>query len=500
MTTTARVTNFGANVSFTPQSVYAPRSEAELLEIMARHAQSRFRVVGRTHAWSPLIESSEVLLDLRHLDQVTVEASVTQNDSMTRNDSVTQPTAWVGAGCQIKHILEKLAAAGDWMLPALGLITEQALAGAMSTGTHGSGRHSLSHYALEVRIAGFDAITGQPVIRTVSDPRELRAARCALGLLGVIVAIKLPIRRQFQVEEFFYRYTDLEQVLAQEAEYPLQQFYMVPYRWDFFAQQRRESTLPRSWSAPLYRLFWSVGMDRIFHWMLMACGRRYLPQFCNYWFFRAVMPCLLPQNWRVVDRADRQLIMEHELYRHIETEIFVTRGDLRAALDVTIWLLKRFSGEQASAPACWSENPVCDVMTSEVEAAAGTYFQHYVICVRKVLPDDTLISMAAGTEPYYAISLISYELPERRAGYFEFARIWATALYELYAGRPHWGKYCPLPAVTLSQLYPRWSEFVAIAKKYDPPGQFANAWLRNSLKEMPHLAGYGGDNLEISTI
>ncbi|HUQ71506.1 MAG TPA: FAD-binding protein, partial [Planctomycetaceae bacterium] len=169
--------NFGRNVAFRPQVVLTPRTEAEVLHGLSQHRGRRIRIVGRLHSWSEAARSDDVLLDLRHLNQVQTER---------RPDGV---WATVSAGCQIKRLLAELEQQADVTLPSLGLVTEQSIAGAISTGTHGSGKHSLSHYISEVRVATYDATTGEPVIRTISDGPELRAARCSLGGLGVILTV-----------------------------------------------------------------------------------------------------------------------------------------------------------------------------------------------------------------------------------------------------------------------------------------------------------------------
>ncbi|MEZ6134963.1 MAG: hypothetical protein R3C53_08650 [Pirellulaceae bacterium] len=64
--------------------------------------------------------------------------------------------------------------------PQSDFLTEQTIAGAISTGTHGSGRHSLSHYVIGVRVARYDPQTGDAVIVDITDGDELRAARCSL--------------------------------------------------------------------------------------------------------------------------------------------------------------------------------------------------------------------------------------------------------------------------------------------------------------------------------
>jgi FAD/FMN-containing dehydrogenase len=110
-----------------------------------------------------------------------------------------------------------------------GPITEQTIAGAISTGTHGSGRHSLSHYVQSVRVACYNTETGQAEIREFSAGDELRAARCSLGLLGVILSVTMQCRQSYHVEEHFREYKEVADVVQAEEEFPLQQFYLVPH-------------------------------------------------------------------------------------------------------------------------------------------------------------------------------------------------------------------------------------------------------------------------------
>ncbi|MDG2220579.1 MAG: hypothetical protein P8L85_04320 [Rubripirellula sp.] len=73
-------------------------------------------------------------------------------------------------------------------------ITEQTIAGAISTGTHGSGRHSLSHYVSGVRIAKCDDSIGEAVIEEITSGDALLVARCSLGCLGITLAVTIEHR------------------------------------------------------------------------------------------------------------------------------------------------------------------------------------------------------------------------------------------------------------------------------------------------------------------
>src|SRR5262249_40490691 len=144
------------------------------------------RVIGRMHSWSEAAVGNDVVIDLRGLSDVSLE----QREGRT----------WVtaGGGCQIKTLQAVLRPAG--VGPAsLGLINEQSIAGAISTGTHGSGRPSMSNFIDEVRVAVYDA-SGTPTIRSISGGAELRAVRCSLGALGVIVSVGFWARSAYRVE------------------------------------------------------------------------------------------------------------------------------------------------------------------------------------------------------------------------------------------------------------------------------------------------------------
>jgi hypothetical protein len=301
-------------------------------------------------------------------------------------------------------------------------------------------------------VACYDPKTGEPVIRTIGEGQELEAARCSMGCLGIITSLRLPIRKQYQVEEHFCGYARLEDVLAQEETYPIQQFFFLPWRWDFLAQHRREVDRPVSPFIGVYRIYWSVGMDFGLHVMVKLASTA--PSWLVRFFFR-ILSVLARPNWHFTDLSHRQLTMQHELFRHLEMELFVRRSLLKDSLACVQEIVERFS-------------------------AAGIYTHHYPICIRKVLPDATLISMSSGWgEPVYAVSFITYVKPDRRKGFFAMAQELATTLATRFDARPHWGKYCPLPPEELVRLYPRLRDFAAIANAADPAKVFRNEWMQS---------------------
>jgi hypothetical protein len=176
------------------------------------------------------------------------------------------------------------------------------------------------------------------------------------------------------------------------------------------------------------------------------------------------------------------LVMEHELYRHIECEIFVPRPQLAEASDFIVQMLKHFGGERAALNSQTRERLQSLRLLGDVKAECGSYTHHYPICIRRVLPDDTLISMtSSSTEPYYAMSFISYARLSDRQGFLAFAEIMGRAMGAMYGARPHWGKVCPLTTTEVERLYPQLPKFREIVRRSDPAGVFRNDWLNRTL-------------------
>jgi hypothetical protein len=460
------IVNFGGNVRFTPRHFYEPRTEDEVLAILDRHAHDRIRVVGSRHSWSEACVSLDVLVDLKHFNQVAL------NDSGEGNVRAT-----AGGGCRIDRLLDEIQSRSDTTMPTLGLVTEQTIAGAISTATHGSGRHSLSHYVDEIRVAAYDAATGKARVYTWSGGEELRAARCAVGCLGIILSVTFRCVPKYLVSDRLQRCRDLADALAGEQEYPLQQFYLVPWQWGWYAQRRKVvAGGRRSRFAGLYRRYWFLGIDIGYHLQVKLLAAVLRSRRMIHFFYRRILPPIMLKNVTVVDHSDRALTMEHELFRHMEIEIFVAGRHLSDAADFVRDVLCAFDSPRAELPEKTRQALQKIGMEDALAALRGTFTQHYVVTFRKVLPDDALIAMTADAEePGYAISLITYVEP--RDPFRALGGFLLTSMIRLYGARPHWGKYCPLTQAEGAALYPQLEDFRRIARSVDPQGVFQNEFV-----------------------
>ncbi len=460
------IVNFGRNVKFEPNQFAEPKSEEELFQVLSSSPGRRFRVVGAKHAWSPLIPTDDVCISMQHFNDVSLTKS---NDGRF--------LATVGAGCTI-HRLLKLLNQHDLTMPSVGVITSQTIAGAISTGTHGSGRHSLSHYIKSVRLAVIDPETGQSVVRTFDRGPELAAARCSLGCLGVLVTVQFYCIPQFNAAECIQVVDTPDEALKLEDKFPLQQFYLIPHLNRVYVATRREA---QAWDgvpgfkSVLFRVYSLLGVDFSYHLFVLLMGRFYRSRQLICWFYRKVFPRIILRNIVAVDRSDRILTMAHGLFRHFETEIFVPEQHVHDALSFVNAAVVAFADRNSLVPASFAASVKDIGMSERLHQLRGSWIHHYPICVRKVFPDDSLISMSAGTQAVYAISFITYD--RKRMDFRNFSSFLTSAMAELFDARPHWGKHFDMPPETLRNLYPKFDRFIRIRQRLDPEARFSNQFI-----------------------
>lgn len=468
-------TNFGGNQSWRART-YRPRSEGEVLDILRRHAQEQIRPIGSVHSWSDIAAGTRVSLDMAALDEV--HAHEAGGEKRVR----------VGAGCTLHRLLERLHAAGDQTLPTLGAIKRQTIAGAISTGTHGSGRQTLSHFVAAARVAAYDG-AGQPKIFEYRDGDALRAVRCGLACTGIILSVDLRTVPKYRVEEKLVLHKTLGDVLGRYEAWPLTQFSLLPYRWDYLVFERRQRHAgPIGFKALFFRWYNAVWVDRLIH----RCIR--LSAWLGGWAAKVLLrtaPWFLIKGVSRIDDAEQVLTMGHDLFRHEEMELFVPESRLADAVEILRVAVELFAGGDA---------PVCAPIEAKLRALGlydellrlrGSYTLHYPLFFRRVLADDTLVSMtASATEPYYSVGVFTYFPPQERNAYYAFCGWLAHCLFALAGARLHWGKYFPLGFAETARMYPRLEAFRQFCVQRDPSGVFRNTYTERVLGLAPGRVQY----------
>jgi FAD/FMN-containing dehydrogenase len=181
--------NFSERVSCNPARIARPASETELAAaVRAAAADGRgLRVAGTGHSFTPLCATDGTLVSLDDWQGIT---------DIDRE----RGRATVRAGTKLHALGEPLLAAGLAMAN-LGDVDVQALAGAVSTGTHGTGP-TLGSVSSQVVGARLVLASGE-VLELVAgrDADRLDAARVSLGLLGAFSALTLQLVPAYKLHE-----------------------------------------------------------------------------------------------------------------------------------------------------------------------------------------------------------------------------------------------------------------------------------------------------------
>lgn len=193
--------NWSGSVKCNPRELLFPESERDVTAIVRRAAASNqaVRVAGTGHSFMPLCATDDVLLSLDRL------AGVEWADPAGR-------CAAIHAGTKIHALGAPLAEQG-LALENQGDIDRQAIAGAVSTGTHGTGPTLGS---LSTQVVGLRLVTGAGEIVDCSaeaDAEIFAAARVSLGALGVITSVRLRLLPLYRLHEQVRR-EPLEHCLA----------------------------------------------------------------------------------------------------------------------------------------------------------------------------------------------------------------------------------------------------------------------------------------------
>lgn len=179
--------NWSGSLRFTPERVAEPRDE-EQLRVLVEQARERgrtVRVAGAGHSSSPLVETQDVLVSLKHFD------AIHSHDSTTGE-------AVIGAGLTIREIGKAMLKRG-LALHNTGDVDVQTLAGAIATGTHGTGRRLGN---LATPLLGGRLVTGTGAVRAVAiehDPAVIRALRVSLGALGIFTRLRVRLVPAFEL-------------------------------------------------------------------------------------------------------------------------------------------------------------------------------------------------------------------------------------------------------------------------------------------------------------
>lgn len=227
--------NWSGRLSAKPKALHFVRSEEDALAyaVQAHQSGQTIRIAGNGHSHAELVPNNTLILDCSGLNGIV------------RTDADKQ-TATIRAGTPIYALGLPLLQAGLG-LHNQGDIDRQSIAGAVATGTHGTGP-SLSNLSARVVGARLVCATGElKEVTEQSDPKLWQATRLNLGALGVVTELTLQLREAYRLQErsWALRADELTEAIL---EYPAKtrhfEFFYYPQKQQAQAKSLTETNTP----------------------------------------------------------------------------------------------------------------------------------------------------------------------------------------------------------------------------------------------------------------
>jgi alditol oxidase len=394
---------------FAARHLVSARSVDEV-QAAVRERNGKVRALGTRHSFNEVADTAGTLV------------TVLDIPPEPRLDD-TEDVVSVGAGIRYGELAEWLEERGV-ALHNMGSLPHISVAGAMATGTHGSGDR-LRLLADAVRAIEYVDAAGD-VQRVERDDPRFGGLVVGLGAYGVVTRLDLAVEPSYRVRQRLYVGLDWETLAG---------------RFDEVTGSGTSVSLFTHWGAPaVEQVLVKQRIDRSFDEAVLEAMRESGP---NERFDQ--------RSWTPQDGSVGPWLLRLPHFRleetpsfgdEIQTEYFVPRADAPAAIGA-------------------------------MRALADEIDPHLVITeIRTVAADDTWLGPASGRESVG----IHFTWKRHDDAVRAVLPVIETALAPFDA-RPHWGKWHAFDASRIAAAYPRFDEARACYREADPDGVFSNAYL-----------------------
>lgn len=414
--------NWSGGQTCQPAGRYDIGSEEELTSLL-RNTLGPIRPVGSGHSFSPLVPTDGHLVVIDQLNGIL--------DSDSATNQVT-----LGAGSRLGDLGVQLDAIGQGMIN-LPDIDRQTVAGAIATGTHGTGvtLQALSSFITSLRLV---TPNGNVMDIDSSDEDLLHAARVNVGALGIVTQVTMQNREAYKLKKREWA-APTEDILA---------------NFDELAASHRH-----------FEIFPLVYSD---YSLVLAIDETDEP-------IGEIELDLEPSDDASIAESLGMSENPTPAVRRRQSNAAASRIQPSESVDLSHKILSnvrntRFNEMEYSVPADVGAECLREILKTIYDQAIDVNF---VLEYRYVGADDDWLSMSYGDHPHATISIHRAASEDYRP-YFNVIE----PIFWKYGGRPHWGKVHSLTHLELTELYPRFRDFMELRRELDPEGRMLNPHLR----------------------
>lgn len=419
-------TNWSRSVESHPVRIEHPASTADVQRIVRDAGGLKVKAVGASHSFTPIAATDGVMLRLDRMNRIVAHESATGR-------------VRVQAGTSLHDLNPQLKALG-LALPNLGDVDPQSVAGAVSTGTHGTGGKL---FGISAAVVGVQLVTADGEVLEIDERHAwFGAARVTLGALGIVTEVTLQCVPAFLLharEEPMALPDVLDQIDGLVDDNDHFEFYWFPHT---------EKALTKS-NNRVAEGTERKPVGRFRHWL----DDEFLSNTAFEGLNRVVAR---KRSWIPRVNTFAGSVLSAREYVDDSFNVFVSSRTVR-------FRESEFAMPREALPS----------VLAELKAWFGAGHENisFPIEVRFTAADDVWLSTGHERENCY-VAVHQYWRSDYRA-YFAAAQDIFTA----HEGRPHWGKIHTLDASYFAERYARFGDFVAVRDELDPGRTFSNDYL-----------------------
>ena len=406
--------NWAGNYTYKAPNLLEPATVEELQAAVKN--STRQKALGSTHCFNNIADSLLNQISTKNLNK------------MIAIDEAAK-TVTVESGMRYGELAPLLVERG-YALHNLASLPHISIAGACATATHGSG---VGNESLAGAVAAIELVTSDgEIVKLKRGDADFNGAVVNLGALGIVSKVTLNIQDTFNVRQDIFQNLPLQSIR------------------DHF-----DDIMSAGYSVSLF----TDWQDEIVSqgWVKRRTDEAVADLGTEFYGAAAATKNLHPINRLSAIHCTEQMGVEgpwHERLPHFKMGFTPSSGDELQAE----YFIPR-------------ENAV-DAMLALEKMKDKIYPELLISEIRTIAADDYWLS------PFYKKDAVAihFTLKPNWPGVKKVLPMIENELAP-FGVVPHWGKLFTLNPATLHERYEKMNDFLQLAKKYDPEGQFRNAYL-----------------------
>ncbi len=406
--------NWAGNLTFSAEEFIEVESISQLQKIVEK--SKKLKVLGTGHSFSDIADTNGTLISLK---KIPPEIDI---DPISKSVSVNAGTSY--------SVLSRYLESNGWALPNLASLGEVTVAGAIMTGTHGSGSKNkvLSDSVIELHLI---LASGDQLIINKKNFKDFAGFIVSFGLLGVVTRVKLRIIESFSLKQFVYENVSISSV-AKNFDEIFNSAYSVSYFGNW-----AENTTGQIWMKFLDQANFPQLSLEAFGGNLATSNQH--PVKIN-----DPSPC-----------TEQMGVSGKWLYRLPHFKL-----DSSAA-----------SGDEVQTEYLVDRNYVNEYIAGLSAIGNEIAPRVYATEIRTMAADDLWLSGA------YERDTVGFHFTWKKSKELASFLPKIEEVLGKHQGRPHWGKLFSTNKEQIISRYPRYQDFKNLLNKYDSNGKFSNKFI-----------------------